>query len=88
LIPTPKIISRLRDWFPRARIAGWKYEVDGDRAAAIAAASKQIRECLTDVCVANGPAYGLGFGVVTADGKCYHTRELPALCELLEQMVS
>jgi phosphopantothenoylcysteine decarboxylase/phosphopantothenate--cysteine ligase len=66
LVPTPKIIAELRDWFPKAKIVGWKYEADGGRAEALRSAKKQITECNTDVCVANGPAYGRGFGVVTA----------------------
>jgi phosphopantothenoylcysteine synthetase/decarboxylase len=65
LVPTPKWIARLRDWFPRARLVGWKYEVDGDRAAALAAGAAQLRDCATDACVVNGPAYGPGFGLVT-----------------------
>ena len=35
LTPTPKIIADLREWFPRARLVGWKYEVEGGRADAI-----------------------------------------------------
>jgi phosphopantothenate---cysteine ligase (CTP) len=83
LAPTPKIIAGLRDWFPQARLVGWKYEVDGNRTAVVAAAEKQIRECLTDACVANGAAYGTGFGLVTADGKCRH---LPGIHRLLEHL--
>src|SRR6266404_3587949 len=44
LVPTPKIIAELRDWFPKARIVGWKYEVDGDRDGVIGLAKKQISE--------------------------------------------
>jgi phosphopantothenate---cysteine ligase (CTP) len=87
LVPTPKIIAGLRGWFPKARLVGWKYEVDGDRAAVIAAAEKQIRECLTDACVANGPAYGEGFGVVTANGTNGHVGEMNALFEALAQLL-
>lgn len=83
LVPTLKIISGLRDWFPQARLVGWKYEVDGDRAAVIAAAEKQIRECLTDACVANGPAYGEGFGFVRSIGKANHLPDRVALFEQL-----
>lgn len=72
LTPTPKLIAGLRDWFPQARIVGWKYEVDGTRETVLAAAEKQIRECLTDACVANGPAYGEGFGILASNGKCAH----------------
>jgi phosphopantothenoylcysteine synthetase/decarboxylase len=69
LAPTPKIIAELRGWYPRARIVGWKFEADGGRAGALRAARKQLADCSTDACVANGPAYGKGFGLVTADGQ-------------------
>ena len=42
LMPTPKIISRLRDWFPKARLIGWKYEVDGDLQRAISLAEQPV----------------------------------------------
>ena len=42
LVPTPKIISQLRAWFPQALLVGWKYEVDGDRANVIRLAREQI----------------------------------------------
>lgn len=64
LVPTPKIISELRDWYATALIVGWKYEVDGGRDSAIAAGRSQIGETRIDACVVNGPAYGMGFGVV------------------------
>src|SRR5262245_14639225 len=63
LVPTPKIILGLRECFPKARLVGWKYEVDGDRASVLRLAEKQIAESLTDACVANGPAYGDGFAL-------------------------
>jgi phosphopantothenoylcysteine decarboxylase/phosphopantothenate--cysteine ligase len=66
LIPTPKILAQLRGWHPYARLIGWKYEVDGDRDSVIEKARRQIAECQTDACVANGPAYGAGFGLVGA----------------------
>jgi phosphopantothenoylcysteine synthetase/decarboxylase len=66
LLPTPKIISELREWYPKTKIAGWKFEADGKRADAIAAAQKQLADCATDLCVANGPAYGKGFNLVSA----------------------
>lgn len=64
LTPTPKLLAHLRDWFPRARLIGWKYEVDGTRADALARAERQLADCRTDACVVNGPAYGEGFGLV------------------------
>ena len=68
LVPTPKIISELRGWFPQTKIVGWKFEADGRRADALRAAEKQISDCVTDFCVANGPAYGKSFNLVSADG--------------------
>lgn len=87
LIPTKKIIASLRDWFPRAHITGWKYEVDGTRADVIQAAQKQIGGCLTNACVANGPAYGDGFGVVPRNGSCTHVADANALFEALERSI-
>ena len=87
LVPTPKVISSMRDWFPQAKLIGWKYEVEGKRPAVEAAAVKQIRECLTDACVANGPAYGEGFGVVIGNGKCTHLETPKALFETLEAFI-
>ena len=84
LVPTPKIIAELRGWFPKARLVGWKYEVDGDRAAVLRAAERQLADCRTDGCVANGRAYGDGFGFVTAPGQCKHIADTGALFALLE----
>ncbi len=87
LVPTKKIIASLRDWFPRAHITGWKYEVDGTKADVIEAAQKQITGCLTNACVANGPAYGDGFGVVARIGTCTHVADANTLFEALERSV-
>ncbi len=86
LVPTPKLIAELRGWFPRPAIVGWKYEVEGAREHAIERASRQIFENQTDACVANGPAYGDGFGLVTAGG-CADIGDAPALCRALEEFV-
>jgi len=69
LVPTPKIIAELRAWYPRTCIVGWKFEADGGRADAVQRAQKQITDCSTDGCVANGPAYGRGFAIVTAGAQ-------------------
>jgi phosphopantothenoylcysteine decarboxylase/phosphopantothenate--cysteine ligase len=87
LAPTPKILAELRAWFSKAILVGWKYEVEGDRAGAVRMAEKQITECLTDACVANGPAYGDGFGLVKADVPCAHLPDAAALFKALEQLL-
>jgi phosphopantothenoylcysteine synthetase/decarboxylase len=88
LAPTPKIIAELRGWFPRARIVGWKFEAEGTRADALNAARQQITDCATDLCVANGPAYGEGFGLVSRDGKVVQLASAPLLFEALEKFLS
>jgi len=85
LVPTPKIIAGLRDLFLRAKLVGWKYEVDGDRASVLRAAENQLRECRTDACVANGPAYGAGFGVVSGAAGCVHCANGGALFAELDR---
>jgi phosphopantothenoylcysteine synthetase/decarboxylase len=85
LLPTPKIIAELRGWFPRARIVGWKFEADGRRADAVAAARRQLAECSTDLCVVNGPAYGEGFGLVGKKGNPAHLGNPPLLFDALER---
>jgi phosphopantothenoylcysteine decarboxylase/phosphopantothenate--cysteine ligase len=87
LATTPKIITELRGWFPRARIVGWKFEADGARVDALNAAKQQITECLTDACVINGPAYGEGFGVLLSNNKAAHQPHAPALFATLEKIV-
>jgi len=88
LVPTPKIIAELRPWFPAARIVAWKYEVEGDQPGVVRLAEKQIAECHTDACVANGPAYGPGFGLVRAGGECRHLPNSDALFEALEKFIT
>jgi phosphopantothenoylcysteine synthetase/decarboxylase len=87
LIPTPKILTEMRDFFPCAKLIGWKYEVDGTRTDALAAAERQLRECRTDACVVNGRAYGLGFGLTTSPGHCRHLENADALYEALENLL-
>jgi phosphopantothenoylcysteine synthetase/decarboxylase len=88
LLPTAKIIAELRDWYPRARLVGWKFEVDGDRAGVLRAAGEQMARCCTDACVANGPAYGNGFGLVTGGGEhVVHASDAAALFAPLEALL-
>lgn len=87
LVPTSKIIPQLRDWFPAAKLIGWKYEVEGTRSDVIASGRKQIGECRTDACVANGPAYGAGFGVVTGKADPQHVADQDALFAALAELL-
>ena len=79
LLPTPKLIGGLRGQFPQARIVGWKYEVDGDRAHVLELARRQLSEHHTTACVANGPAYGFGFGLVSQSVAATHFSDLNEL---------
>jgi phosphopantothenoylcysteine synthetase/decarboxylase len=88
LVPTVKILAGLRAVFPRACLVGWKYEVDGTRADVLAKAERQLAECRTDACVANGKAYGLGFGVVRGPGACEHFTDTQELYGALERLAS
>ena len=88
LVPTPKVISELRGFFPKARLVGWKFEVDGNRASVIAKAARQIANSRSDACVANGAAYGLGFGFVTGRDQCVHLRNMKQLFAALEKFIS
>lgn len=85
LTPTPKILRRLRGWFPNARLVGWKYEMEGHRAQIIALAEKQLEENSTDACVVNGPSYGKGFGLVAGPGRCRHLGNKTALFKALAE---
>ena len=88
LAPTPKVISELRRFFPNARLVGWKFEVDGNCADVVKKAVQQIRECKTNACVANGKAYGLGFGLVSQGGEAVHLRNIKQLFAALEKFIS
>lgn len=87
LVPTQKIIAQLRNWYPKAKLIGWKYEVDGDRATTVAAARSQLAECRTEACVANGPAYGEGFGLIAKVGEPEHCTDMAALFRALDAFV-
>lgn len=87
LLPTKKIISELRGWFPKSKIVGWKFEADGKRDEAITAGQKQLAECSTDLCVINGPAYGEGFGLIGGKGASAHLANPPVLFDALEKFL-
>ena len=86
LVPTPKIISDLRGWFPSAKIVGWKFEAEGRRPDAIRAADQQLGSYKIDATVANGPAYGEGFGIITRRGH-KHLADPPRLFDALEKLM-
>jgi phosphopantothenoylcysteine decarboxylase/phosphopantothenate--cysteine ligase len=86
LLPTPKILSRLRDWFPRAILVGWKFEVEGDWVQAIERGAQQIRDSRTDVCVVNGSAYGQGYYCMQRSGPGLHCADPVALFVQLARM--
>jgi phosphopantothenoylcysteine synthetase/decarboxylase len=83
LEPTPKLLPNMRSWFPGARITGWKFEASGSKDAALAAGRAQIATCATDDCVVNGPSYGEGFGLLSADGTLGHLADRQELCTRL-----
>ena len=83
LKPAEKILPKIREWFPDARIIGWKYELDGPRERALSAAAAQIREARTDACVVNGAAYGPGFGLLLPDDRLQQFSDKAALAEYL-----
>jgi phosphopantothenate---cysteine ligase (CTP) len=87
LVPTPKILAELRGWFPRTKIVGWKFEAEGKRPEAVAAARAQVAECATDLCVVNGPAYGEGFGLIGKKGAPAHLANPPLLFDALEKFL-
>lgn len=68
LEPATKVLPRIRGWFPKARIVGWKYELAGTREDAFAKAWRQLSENATDACVLNGAAYGAGFAMCFPGG--------------------
>lgn len=83
LEPATKLITQLRRIFPKARIVGWKYELEGSRDEVIEKGTRQLRENATDLCVLNGRAYGTGFGALRPDGALTHLANYDALCDWL-----
>lgn len=75
-----KILPTLRETFPHARIAGWKYELNGTRDDVLAAGRRQLAEARSDLCVVNGAAYGSGFGVLDRERCVRHFTDKVELC--------
>jgi phosphopantothenoylcysteine decarboxylase/phosphopantothenate--cysteine ligase len=87
LVPTPKLISQLSEWFPKSQVVGWKYEVEGKREDALVATQMFLEETKVNACVANGPAYGDGFGLITSTGQ-RHFAANAGLFSALEDFVA
>lgn len=87
LVPTSKIISELRAWYPKALIVGWKFEVEGRKDDVIEKAEHQVEQYQTSACVANGASYGDGYGIISGPGNCQHVEGSDALYIALEEMV-
>ncbi len=79
LEPATKVITKMRALFPQSLLVGWKYELAGTPAEALAKAERQMRECQTNACVLNGQAYGPGFAFCRPNlprQECAHKAEL------------
>ena len=85
LEPARKVLAALRPLLPRARLIGWKYELNGTRADALAKAWKQTGENGTDACVVNGRAYGTGFGFCTPPDHVEELADKAAVVKFISQ---
>jgi phosphopantothenoylcysteine synthetase/decarboxylase len=88
LVPAQKLIAKLRGFFPKAWLVGWKYELDDSRDEVIAKGRRQLEENGTDLCVLNGAAYGEGFGLLTRDRALTHVSDRARLCERLAEWLA
>lgn len=87
LKPAPKILPQLRTLWPDSIIVGWKYELDGTHESAIAAAIEQVRESKSNFAVANGSAYGRGFGICDGNKHLDHCVDLLVLAQRLQHHI-
>lgn len=81
LVPTTKVIARLRAIFPKAALFGWKHELAGGRAEAIKKAFAQVQSNNTTACIVNGAAYGSGFGLCEPPDSITNFPDKPSLCD-------
>lgn len=88
LEPATKVIHELRPLFPRSVLVGWKYELTGTRADALARVRRQFAEAHTDLCVLNGRAAGGGFTVCDPAGNTSQWPTKAALCAELARRVA
>src|SRR5260221_14759793 len=87
LIPQSKLIANLRNYFPKARIIGWKYEHGITRDELLSEASRQMQKHRTNACAVNGPAFGSGFGVCTEAGLIATCDSKLSLAEFLVRWI-
>ena len=83
LVPKPKLLVRLRDFFPNAFLVGWKLEHDGSLPELIETARQQIHANRLDASVINGRAYGAGLGFCTNTGLIHRAGTKAELADFL-----
>ena len=83
LEPASKLLPGLRTLFPSARIVGWKFELDGDRASALEKGRNQLRDNGSSLCVVNGAALGTGFRILDPQGAQHEAQTRSELCNWL-----
>ena len=83
LEPAAKLLPGLRSLFPSARVVGWKFELDGDRASALEKGRNQLRENNSSLCVVNGAALGAGFRILDPQGAQHEVLTRSELCNWL-----
>jgi len=83
LEPKPKVIARLRQFFPEAFIVGWKFELDGVPEEVVRKGIRQTLKYATDACVVNGSAFGSGFGYCDQRALRYSVGNKSELADLL-----
>jgi phosphopantothenate---cysteine ligase (CTP) len=83
LEPAAKVLPRLRGWFPRAWIVGWKFELEGTREDAAENARAQLAQQRTDATILNGSAYGPGFGLLEGENSPLHFANRRELAQFL-----
>ena len=87
LEPAIKILPMLREWFPSAKLVGWKFEVEGTRSDALEKAWKQLSGARTDLCILNGPAWGEGFGLCRPDKSVQEISGSSVLAETIHELL-
>jgi phosphopantothenoylcysteine decarboxylase/phosphopantothenate--cysteine ligase len=88
LEPAAKLLPGLRSLFPSARIVGWKFELDGDRASALEKGRNQLRDNGSSLCVVNGAALGTGFRILDPQGAQHEAQTRSELCNWLASWAS